>query len=313
MTPDLPENPCTVIGAGPAGISAVLWLRTFELPHRWYASDGSVGGMLGRVENPLENYPADNWENGSSLRDSLAEQLDELGGLSPDARHIEALERRGDEWRLTTSEGESFASKTVILATGTRYRHLGVPGESEGLGEYVSQSTSLDAERFGGRTVAIVGGGDAGFEGALQLAERNASVHMLLRNDDFKARPLFVERVRASARIFIHPIPSRIQRLEPLPNPRGCRIIVDTRGERKTLEVACLFVRIGVDPVAPDVEPAVEKTPDGHVVVDRRQRTSAEGLYAIGDVTDTPVPSVAVAVGHGARAAYAAAHSLGWC
>lgn len=303
----------TILGAGPAGVSTRLWMRTFELPCRWLSADGTIGGLLDRVANPIENYPGLNVEDGSDLKANLREQADQLD-LAPEAVEIEELEWHVDEkyWRLTPSDGEPFDSRTVVLATGTEYRQLGVPGEAEGLGDYVSQSTARDADKFGGETVAIVGGGDAGFEGALQLAERGSQVHMLLRNGDFKARPLFVERVDAHPDIFLHPFPTIVQRIDPLDAPRGCRLHLETQGEPRTLEVACLFVRIGVDPVVPDLTPAPEVDEEGHVVVDKRQKTTAPRLYAAGEVTATPPPSIAVSVGGGARAAHAAAAALGW-
>jgi len=313
MDDDATAEHATIIGAGPAGLSIRLWMRAFELPCRWVSSEGEVGGILDRVANPVENYPGMNLENGLDLREHLRDQSRALE-LSPAAVEIESMEWRDDEefWRLTPTDAPSFDSRTVVLATGTEYRRLGVPGEAEGLGNYVSQSTARDAAEFGGETVAVVGGGDAGFEGALQLAEHGSQVHMLLRNGDFKARPLFVDRVEDHPRIVIHPFPTVVERIAPLTSPRGCRLHVATQGDTRTLEVACLFVRIGVDPVWPEVTPVPETDEHGHLVVDKHQRTSAPRLYAAGDVTATPLPSVAVSVGSGARAAHAAASTLGW-
>ncbi len=307
-----PPVACTVVGAGVAGVCARLWLRTFELPTRWLAEDGEIGGILDRVHNPLENFPGANFEKGRHLADALCTQVDELDDLDLEAARVTSIRRRDDLWRLETAGGKGFASRTVLLATGTRYRRLEIPGEQEGLGDYVSQSTARDADRFAGCTVAIVGGGDAGFEGALQLADREANVHMLLRNGDFKARPQFVERARQHRRVTIHPFPTTVERIEPLSDPRGCRLHVDRAGTATSLEVACLFVRIGVDPVWPDLSPEPEHDEGGYLAVDRHHRTSLERLYAAGEVTDTPLPCVATATGGAARAAHAAAIDLGY-
>lgn len=311
MSDSPPPVAVTIVGAGPAGVSARLWLRTFDVPTRWVAEDGEVGGMLERVHNPLENHVGANFESGPGLEAAITDQVAELDGVAPEATRIERVTRSDEVWQLETAAGESFPSRAVILATGTTYRRLGVPGEREGLGDYVSQSTSRDADRFGGRTVAVVGGGDAGFEGALQLAELGSEVHMLLRNGDYRARPQFVDPVEDHPGIFIHPFPTRVERIEPLPDPRGCRLHVDEAGTARTLEVACLFVRIGVDPVFPATDPPPETDDEGHILVDKHQRTAREHLYAAGDVTPTQPPSVAVATGGGARAAYAAADDLG--
>jgi thioredoxin reductase (NADPH) len=310
MSDEHTHTPCTVIGSGPAGVSAVLWLRTFDMPFRWLSSDGTVGGMVERIHNPLQNYPGANFSAGAELVEQIRTQLDELDGLHPETCHVESLERRGARWDVTDAEGSTFETETVILATGATYRTLGVPGEQEGLGDYVRQSTAKNADEFAGRTVAIVGGGDAALEGALQLARRDADVHLLLRSEPTRARPQFVEPVEDHPRIFIHPIPTTVERIDPLPNPRGCRLQLDTRGERADLEVACLFVRIGVDPAYPAIDPEPDSDPRGHLIVDKRQRTSVDRLLACGEVTDTELPSIAVSVGDGATAARTAAGML---
>jgi len=301
----------TVVGAGPAGVSAALWCRTFDLRFRWLDRTGEIGGMLERVANPLQNYVGRGFEDGSALARRLRRQID-VGGLDPpEPRELERA-KLGDEppWALQLADGSAFESETLVLATGTSYRRLDIPGESEGMGEYVSQSTSRDAERFAGRTVAMVGGGDAGFEGALQLADHGCRVHMLLRSEQFRARPAFVEPAQERASISIHPIPTTVRRIRGLPERDGCILEVETRSELRSLEVACLFVRIGVDPVYPEFQPVPETDDEGFLRVDRRQRTSVPALFAAGDVTDTPLPAVATSVGSGAMAAHSAGDRL---
>lgn len=304
---------CTVVGAGPAGISVALWLRTFDVDFRWVTRGGRIGGILSRVHNAIDGYPGGGvYPHGEAMVDDLEDHLDAIEELSPEARTIASIERADGLWQCHTDSGRRWHSKTVVLTTGTSYRRLGVPGEGAGLGDCVSQSVSRDGEAFARRTVGMVGGGDAGFEGALELADLGCHVHMLLRNDDFRARPAFVEPVEAHPKISFHPIPTEVERIESLPDPRGCRVHLDVDGSKDTLEVACLFVRIGVEPVVPEVVPEPETDDRGHLVVDRRQHTSVEGLLAAGDVTDTQLPAVPTAVGDGARAAHAAATRLGY-
>lgn len=311
MSPSIDTPPVLVIGAGPAGLSAVQWLQTYGIAFDWVSRGGHVGGMLEHVANPLPNYPGRQYENGAELAEDLRQQVREAAYAPPADATVSRLERRNERWQATFEDREPAAYRAVVVATGTRYRDLGVPGEREGRGDYVSQSTSRDADRFGGRTVAVVGGGDAGFEGALQLARAGSHVHLLLRSEEFKARPQFVEPVREHPHIFIQPIPSRVECIEALPDPRGCRVHVDVQGRPTALEVACVFVRVGVDPVLPAVHPAPEIDDAGYLVVDRRQRTSVDGLFAAGDITDPPLPAVATAVGAGADAAVSVASFLG--
>ncbi len=307
------HTPCTVIGAGPAGISAALWLRTFGVPFQWWARDGEIGGILSRVNNPIDAYPGGGiYPNGRAVVDDLEDHVDAIDELDPRIGTIETVSQGDERWTCRCEAGDTWSSETVVLTTGTTYRQLDVPGEQEALeGGSVSQSVTRDKEAFAGRTVGMVGGGDAGFEGAVELAKRGCHVHMLLRSADFRARPAFVDEARAHANVTMSAIPTVVERIEPLDDPRGCRVYVDVDGKRDTLEVACLFVRIGVEPTYPTLEPT-PATDERHLVVDRRQKTSLEGLWAAGDVTDTQLPAVATAVGDGARAAHAVASHLAY-
>jgi thioredoxin reductase (NADPH) len=307
---------CVIIGAGPAGISAALWLHAFEVPFRWFSTNGHVGGLLDRVNNRIGNYPGGNFPSGAALVEAFKAQLDHSDLTPPSDGHVLRLSQRPDNgWRITFVDEPALVADTVILATGTRYRSLGVTGEAEGMGQCVSQSATADGERFTGETVAVVGGGDAGFENALRLADHGCKVWMLLRNADFEARDSFVERVQANPQIEFYPFPTTVTEIRPHTHKNagadgGCQLLLDVDGDRQSLDVACLFVRIGVDPVTPQIEPGLEVR-SGFVVVDSRQRTSAAGLFAAGDVTASLLRSVATAVGTGATAAKAVALNLG--
>lgn len=299
---------CAIIGAGPAGISAAMWLECFEVPFEWFAPGAKIGGLLERVNNTVVNFPGGCYGSGSALAEALAQSLQECEVSGPAASRLVGARRADGRWQLDFDQRPALACENLILATGTRYRDLGVPGESEGMGSYVSQSATADAPRVAGEQVAVVGGGDAGFENALILAEHGCDVSMLLRSPDFKARPAFVERAEAHPKIEIYPTPTVVERIAA--RPGGCRLELDVEGRSTSLDVACLFVRIGVDPVVPALSPEPEMR-DGFLVVDSHQRTSLDGLLAAGDVTDCLLRSVATAVGSGATAARAAAASLG--
>jgi thioredoxin reductase (NADPH) len=308
---DKVDTDCVIVGAGPAGISAAKWLLSFGVPFRWFSSDGDVGGLLHRVSNAIHNYPGGHFGSGLDLVDALRADVADLDGVSPVAAHVRQLRLSDGRWHATFLDAAPVRADAVILATGTRYRTLGVPGEDEAMGDCVSQSATADGEHYTGRTVAVVGGGDAGFENALRLAEHGCNVWMLLRNDQFKARPHFVERVEANPKIEFYPFPTTVTEIRPGAGDDACRLILDVAGRRQLLDVACLFVRIGVEPVLPAIMPSLE-TSGGFVVVDSHQQTSADGLFAAGDVTDCLLRSVSTAVGAGATAAKAAALRLGY-
>jgi thioredoxin reductase (NADPH) len=310
---DNSHHPVAIVGAGPAGVSAALWLRSYNLDAVWFG-DGDIGGMLHRVHNAIDNYPGRRADDGADLADALRDHVDTTE-MRPTPRRIDSIEATDRGWALYTDghddQSEPTArARTVIIATGTRYRRLGVPGEADGLGSYVHQSVARGAERWADQTVAMVGGGDSAFEGALRLSDQRCRVHLLIRSAP-KARRDFRERVRQDSNIMVHPIPTLVDAIEPLPFDRGARLRVTTRDHARSLEVASVFVRIGYVPTLPDISPAPDTDETGYICVDREQRSSVDRLYAAGDVTDAALPAVATAVGDAARAAHTAAVDIG--
>jgi thioredoxin reductase len=299
-----------IIGAGVAGVSAALWMHDYGLSFGWIADeDARVGGILHRVNNPIHNAPPTDWEDGRALAAELARQVSRLPA-GPRAGRVARVTATPDGAHLVElGDGSSLTALTVILATGTAQRTLGVPGEAELMGERVSTSGTRDGARFAGEEVAVVGGGDGGFENALILAERQGCrVRMLLRSEEFRARDDFVARVRAHDLITIAPTPTTVQRIERVDG--AARLHLDTPSGPDTLEVACLFIKIGFGPRLPELEVS---TPTGaYLPVDAHQRTDVAGLFAAGDVTAHPFRAVSHAAGQGARAAFAAAHHLGF-
>lgn len=310
MSADIDHSPCVVIGAGAAGVSAAKWLHSFEVDFRWFGTRGDIGGLLHRVNNTISNYPGGHYRSGEALIEALRQDVAEFSGPALEDGHVRTLRRQDERWRIAFADHAPMTADAVILATGTSYRTLDVPGEAEAMGDCVSQSATADAERFAGRRCAVVGGGDAGFENALLLAEAGCEVHMLLRSRHFKARPRFVERAAEHPNIIFSSFPTVVKEINPLEGDEGCRLYLDVAGRHAHFTVACLFVRIGVDPVVPDIHPAVDSD-HGFLIVDAHQRTSADGLFAAGDVTHCLLRSVATAVGTGATAAKAAAIQIG--
>ena len=302
---DASSTEVLLIGAGAAGLSAAIWLHDLNIPFRWSDSSGKPGGILQRVNNRITNYPGITAGDGRAMIEALAAHLRDLDlHSSIREERIDKLELPSDDDAplRATLDGERLPFPAAIVATGTRYRRLGVPGEKEGLGDYISQSSAGDGHHFAGQPVAVVGGGDAGFENALRLAGQGCAVTMLLRSSDHRARPDFVRAAQRHPSIHIAPIPSIIERVEKRPEG-GCRLNLEQRGDSVDLEVAALFVRIGVEPIAPQGLEELERDERGFLLVDRRCQTSEPRVFAAGDITATPLRSIATAVGDGARAA----------
>ncbi len=304
---DVDTAPVLLVGAGAAGVSAALWLADYGVPFDWIDASGRVGGMLNRVHNRIVNYPGGIFPSGQELCEVLDEQRQrrDLRLRRATLEHFETV----DDALCVGVDGRTRNVERLLLATGTAYRQLEIPGELEGAGRWVSQSAAAEASRFAGRRVAVVGGGDAAFENALRLADEDCSVTLLLRSPH-RARPQFALAVDAHCSIDVAPIPSVVTRIEQ--RDEGCRLHIDERGQKSTLDVACLFVRIGVDPVLPAGCETLQSDAHGFLVVDPQGRTSEPGLLAAGDVTSTSLRSVTTAVGQGARAAHCCAAELNY-
>lgn len=302
------DKPVLLVGAGAAGISAALWLQDFDVAFDWIAIDPKPGGILRKVHNSIENYPGGFFADGPALADSMANHLQSIE-LQPRQARLTNVVTDKSTLRCVIDDATEHRPTFLLLATGTEYRRLGVPGEKQGLHKWISQSATADAPRFAGRHVAVVGGGDSGLENALILSQHDCRITLLLRSPELKARPAFIDAIDDDPAISIAPMPSVVKRIER--SDEGCRLHVDQQGQPVTYDVAALFVRIGVDPIIPSGCEELERDDRGFLVVDPDGRSSRPEIYAVGDVIATPLRSVATAVGGGARAARAIAVELG--
>lgn len=305
------EARALIVGGGVAAVSAALWLHDFGVPFDWVDARGEVGGMLLRVNNRIGNFPGTDWAHGRELASALRAQVSKHNLHPETATLVELLPASDAPNTALRADFEGIPARhyeAVALATGSRYRTLGVPGEAEGMGRYVSQSAMADAERFAGQEVAVVGGGDAALENALRLASFECRVHLLMRSAP-RARESFLEDARQNPRITLWPTPAEVKRITPV--EEGCELSLEGSDLPETLRVAALFVRIGIAPVLPEV-PGLKLDARGFVHTDAGCRTGLPGVFAIGDIRHTPLRSVATASGDGALAARLIATDLGY-
>jgi thioredoxin reductase (NADPH) len=291
VTPDL-----LIVGAGPAGVSAALWARSFGLSTRVLEAAATAGGQLHHIHHPLATLAGAGGGDGPALARTLASELAAAGIEVRYRSEAVGLDPAGPAVRV--AEGGALPASAVLVATGVRRRRLEVPGERALEGRGVSWSATQDRSRFAGDEVVVAGGGDGAFENAWLLAEVGCAVTLAVRHRP-RARREFRERVAASPRIEVLK-DTRVTAALGEQRLRAVRL-AGPRGEFE-LPAAGLVVKVGVVPNTGWCAAELECDADGYVPVDEQFGTAHPRVWAAGDVARPPLAGIAVAMGHGALA-----------
>ncbi len=296
-----------IIGAGPAGLSAALWCDELGLDTLVIEREAETGGQLLRVYNPIENYLGARADSGRELRDVFAAQVEDKEFDLWTEAEIESVDLRAKRVRLRS--GEELQSIALIIATGVRRRRLGVPGEEEFAGRGVLESGVRDRDAATGEDVLVVGGGDAAAENALLLAEVCPTVTLVHRGKKLSARSEFVERIKGEHRINVF-TEATLQSI--LGKERVEAVEILRAGAIKPFRMAVrgVLVRVGVEPNNDMFREQLHTDERGYVVVSGEQETSAEMVFAVGDISNPLAPTVSGATGAGATAAKVIASRL---
>ncbi|HTX44344.1 MAG TPA: FAD-dependent oxidoreductase, partial [Methanocella sp.] len=288
-----------IIGAGPAGMTAAIYAKRKGLSIQVVAD--SLGGQVSKTGN-VENYPGYGSIPGPRLVSIIKKQLEEL---KVDIRlsRVLKLERAGPGFRVTTSDGHVFDSKAVIVASGSRWKELDVPGEREFQNRGVSNCTTCDAPLFAGVDVAVVGGGNAAGEAVLDLLNLASKIYLVVRSS-IRADKIIVDRILESGKVTVL-TGYTVERINGGDFVESIDI-VSKGGEHKTLKVGGVFVDVGFLPNVAFAHGLVKLNGAGEIIIDDYCCTSVRGIFAAGDVTDVPQKQIVVAAGEGAKAAMAA-------
>jgi len=294
------ETDVVVIGAGPAGLSAALWCHDLGLEATVLESGPEPGGQLLWTHNPVENYLGLTAANGREVRDRFVSHVQKAGS------HVicekKAVGIDFEAFEVLCGDGSLVAGKAIIAATGVRRRDPGVPGLEHYRGKGLLESGKKDREFARGSTAVVVGGGDAAFENALILSETAERVILVHRRDSFTARSEFTTAVGSAEKISFL-TSSRV--VEVRGADRLESVVVENlkTSELQEIEAGSLIFRIGVVPNSDLFSPHVTTDKRGYIIVDESCRTSAEGIWAIGDVANPVSPTIASAAGMGSTSA----------
>lgn len=291
-----------IIGGGPAGIAATVYAARKKL-HAVLISE-EIGGQS-VVSEGIENWIGTPKISGADLAKSFRAHLDAVRGemitLAIGERVI-SLEKNDSLFSVKTKSGKEFSAKAVLIATGAGRRKLEVSGADKFENKGVTYCASCDGLLFGGQDVAVIGGGNAGFETALQLLAYAKSVTLIHRHKEFKADAVTVEKASAhpNMRIIRHAEPTEVLGEQFV---SGLMYKDKDSGEIKKLDVTGIFVEAGVIPNTGFAEELVELDAVKRVKADpRNQRTNIDGIWAAGDCTDELYHQNNIAAGDGVKA-----------
>ena len=290
-----------IIGSGPAGYTAAVYAARAKLNPLVFEGSVTAGGALMQTTD-VENFPGfPDGIMGPELMDAMRKQAERFGAeLVPD--DVVAVDLTATP-KVVRTETETYLAKAVIIASGSRYKELDVPGEKQLSGHGVSWCATCDGFFFREQDIAVIGGGDSALEEALFLTRFAKSVTLVHRRDALRASKIMQDRAMANPKIkFLW----NNQVVEMIGEGKltGLRVKNVRTGEEQVLPVGGVFVAIGHSPRSELYAGQLATDPDGYLLVDQPStRTAIEGVFACGDVVDRTYRQAVTAAGTGCAAA----------
>jgi thioredoxin reductase (NADPH) len=290
-----------VIGSGPAGYTAALYAARANLTPLVFEGAVAAGGAL-MTTTEVENFPGfPEGIQGPDLMAATRAQAERFGAeLIPD--DVISVDLLGDV-KIVSTHDATYRAHTVIVATGSSYRYLGLTNEQRLLGRGVSACATCDGFFFRDKNIAVVGGGDSAMEEATFLTKFANSVSVLHRRDTLRASKIMQDRALANEKIKFH---WNVQVDDVLGDERvsGLQLTDTKTGEQSTLDVDGLFLAIGHDPRSELFKGQLALDDQGYVLVEHpTTRTNVDGVFACGDVVDHIYRQAVTAAGTGCAAA----------
>ncbi|MGM0535413.1 MAG: alkyl hydroperoxide reductase subunit F [Pseudomonadota bacterium] len=301
-----PSFDTLMIGGGPAGAAAAVYaarkgIRTGVVAERF---GGQVLDTMG-IENLISVPHTEGPKLAAALEEHVKEYEVDIMNLQRAVRLVPG--RPGEEHEVQFDSGASLKSKTLVLATGARWREMGVPGEAEYRNKGVAYCPHCDGPLFKGKRVAVIGGGNSGVEAAIDLAGIVGHVTLIEFMDEMRADAVLQKKLRSLPNVEII-LGARTTEV----NGDGTRVNGLTyeeraSGEIRRVELEGVFVQIGLVPNTEWLQDSpIELSERGEIVVDAHGMTSVPGIFAAGDVTTVPYKQIVIAMGEGSRAALGA-------
>ena len=292
-----------IIGAGPAGVTAAIYAARQKLNILVVSKE--MGGQIAKKTVDIENYPGFDKISGPDLIKTFEEQL-KTNKVEVAFGEVLKVEKIDNKFIISTALGDKYESLSVVIATGADPRPLEVPGEKEFIGKGVSYCALCDGPIFRNKTVAVIGGGNSGFETALFLSNYVKKIYILefgktIRADE-KNQKLIVKTGKAEIMAGV-----KVLKIEGDKFVKSLSYQDVSSGEEKKLDVDGIFVEVGYSPATAFVKDLVEFSERDEIVTDlETYATKVEGLFAAGDCNKGKYKQIIAAAGEGAKASLAA-------
>lgn len=286
-----------IIGSGPAGLSAAIYAQRACLDTIVIEKNGISGGQVLNTWE-VDNYPGFPGVTGFELSRQFREHANKLGARVVQDEVVQ-VELSGNVKKVVCEE-ETYEARCVILASGAHHRTLEVPGEEELRGAGVSYCATCDGAFFRGRTVAVVGGGDAALEDAIFLARMCEKVYIVHRRDKLRGAKRLQERLQALENVeFVWN--SETAAIEGNAQVEALRLRQTKIGEERRLDVDGVFIAVGIAPESELYAGQLELDEQGYIRADESGQTSVPGVFAAGDVRTKALRQILTAASDGAN------------
>lgn len=296
-----------IIGGGVSGLGAAIYSGRFKMKTLVLTEKG--GGTI-MLTNDVANYPGFNKISGMELADKIKNHADDYD-IDQRVKKVTKIDMCKEGcYKVHTEQGDLFHAKTIIFATGTEWRKLGVPGEKEFFGKGLHYCALCDGPFYADKEIAIIGGSDSAVKESLLLAEYAKKVYVIARGKDLRAEPINLDRAKASDKIEVITETNVKEIFGKGGFVTGIMLDKEYNGS-KEFKLDGLFVAIGhiaLSDLAKEL--GVEVNKKREILINRNSETNLKGFYAAGDVTDTRFKQAITGVGEGVTAAYSAYHFI---
>lgn len=298
---DLGKFDVAVVGSGPAGTAAAIYTKRKGLKTAVIAD--KIGGQMTETKG-IENFISVPYTEGAELSGKLNQHMGQYDINIFEHRLVKHIEKN-EVLNLKLNSGENLQAKSVIIATGAKWRELGIPGEKEYIGRGVAFCPHCDGPYYKGKDIAVIGGGNSGVEAAIDLAGIVKSITLIEFLPELKADKVLVNKLESlsNVKIIMNAKTTAI-------NGDGDKVTSVEYQDRAdenvyNLKLSGVFVQIGLLPNSAFVKDLVRTNKFGEILTDNKCRTDVKNIYAAGDVADTPYKQIIIAMGEGAKAGLA--------